>query len=91
MSILFFTSDYCIPCQKMKKNVWTSPKVQKEVNKYHNSPWILNASEPDNAEIFHQYDIEYVPTTIVIYNKGKEHKRYIGYMGVIELLIFINE
>jgi len=90
-SILFFTSDYCIPCAKMKQNVWPNSKVQLVVNMYHNSPWIFNGSEPDNAAYFHKYNIEYVPTTMIVdYNK-KEIKRYVGYISVLELLIFLDE
>ena len=89
-SILFFTSDYCIPCAKMKQYVWPNSKVERVVNTYHNSPWIFNGSEPDDTAYFHKYNIEFVPTTMIVdYNK-KEIKRYVGYMSVTELLMFLD-
>ena len=89
-SVLFFTSDYCIPCAKMKQKVWPNSKVQQAINTYHNSPWVFNGSEPDDAAYFHKYKIEYVPTIIIVNHNKKEIKRYVGYMSVTELLLFLN-
>ena len=88
-SVIYFTSDYCIPCIKMKKIVWPNSKVQETINSYHNSPWMLNGSEPDDADQFYKYKIEYVPTTIIIDHNQKEVKRHVGYMRVDELLEFL--
>lgn len=88
-SVFFFTSDYCIPCIKMKKTVWTNSKVQTAINTYYNSPWMFNGSEPDDANKFYEYNIEYVPTTLVIDHNKKEVKRHVGYMKVDELLEFL--
>ena len=90
MSVLFFTSPTCVPCVKMKKSVWPHPAVTTVLTEYKNSPQILDSANENDVNQFYRYDIEYVPTTIIVDYEGLEDKRYVGYMGVETLVEFLN-
>ena len=90
MSALFFTSPACIPCVQMKKSVWPHPAVTTVLTEYKNSPQILDSANENDVNQFYRYDIEYVPTTIIVDYEGLEDKRYVGYMGVETLVEFLN-
>ena len=89
MQVLFFTSDNCPPCLRMKKNVWPNAEVQKSVKQYHCSPRILNSSNEKNMVYFKHYNIQYVPTTIICDRYGGELKRKVGYISIKEILHFL--
>ena len=90
MSVLFFTSNNCAPCIKMKKLVWSDEKVEKSVGEYNKSPHILNSANQKDIDSFATHSIKYVPTTIIIDSDGEEVKRSVGYMGIQKLLDFLN-
>ena len=90
MFVLFFTSNSCAPCIKMKKLVWPDDKVQESVSEYNNSPYMLNSSNQGYVDEFDRYNIKYVPTTIITDNEGEELKRSVGYMSVKQLLNFLS-
>ena len=90
MLVLFFTSPTCVPCAQMKKSVWPHPKVIAVLKTYKNSPKILDSANENDVNQFYRYNIEYVPTTIIVDHKGLEDKRYVGYMGVETLIEFLN-
>ena len=89
MEVLFFTATGCMPCAKMKKNVWPHKSIQLAVSEYSNSPKTLNADDEKYIDDFKRYKIEGVPTTIIVYNEGEEIKRSVGYMNVQQLLNFL--
>ena len=90
MSVLFFTSDSCAPCVKMKRLVWPDEKVKKSVEEYNNSPYILNSSNEKDIGDFDRYTIKYVPTTIIADREGEEIKRSVGYMDIKQILKFLD-
>ena len=90
MLVLFFTSPTCVPCVKMKKSVWPHPAVTTVLTEYKNSPKILDSANENDVNQFYRYNIEYVPTTIIVDYEGLENKRYVGYMDVETLVEFLN-
>ena len=90
MVVLFFTSQGCVPCKKMKQLVWPHQSIQVSVSDYYKSPKMLNSSNETHIGDFYRYKIEAVPTTIIIDKEGEEIKRYVGYMDVKQLLDFLN-
>ena len=86
-SVLFFTSRSCSPCQKMKSVVWPDKDVKEAVAEYDSSPQMF--IDENNEEEFYKYEIKYVPTTIIINSKGREIKRFVGFMNVEKLLEFL--
>ena len=89
MLVLFFTSPTCVPCAQMKKSVWPHPKVIAVLKTYKNSPKILDSANENDVNQFYRYNIEHVPTTIIVDYKGLENKRYVGYMDVETLVEFL--
>ena len=87
--VLFFTSPTCVPCAQMKKSVWPNPKVIAVLKTYKNSPKILDSANENDVSQFYRYNIEYVPTTIIVDYEGLENKRYVGYMNVKTLVKFL--
>ena len=89
MLVLFFTSPTCVPCAQMKKSVWPHPAVTTVLTEYKNSPKILDSANENDVNQFYRYNIEYVPTTIIVDYEGLENKRYVGYMDVETLVEFL--
>jgi len=89
MQVLFFTSDNCPPCLRMKKNVWPNAEVQRSIKQYHCSPRMLNSSNEKDLVYFKHYNIRYIPTTIICDRYGGELKREVGYVSVKEMLHFL--
>ena len=89
MQVLFFTSDNCPPCVRMKKNVWPNAEVQRSIKQYHDSPRMLNSSNDKNMVYFKHYNIQYVPTTIICDRYGGELKREVGYISIKQMLHFL--
>ena len=87
--VLFFTSNSCRPCAKMKKLVWPDPAVQTAVGEYDESPVTVNSSNPEDEAKFNDYHIKYVPTIIIVDEEGEELKRSTGYMDVNQLVNFL--
>ena len=89
MQVLFFTAKGCLPCLKMKKTVWPHSSIESLVSEYYNSPRIIEASDTDNQNDFERYNIEAVPTTVIVDSEGEQIKRSVGYMDVERLLDFL--
>ena len=89
MQVLFFTSDNCPPCLRMKKNVWPNAEVRRSIKQYHCSPRMLNSSDEKDLVYFKHYNIRYVPTTIICDRYGGELKREVGYVSIKEMLHFL--
>ena len=89
MSVLFFTSPTCVPCVQMKRSVWPDMAVTTALTTYKNSPHFLDSANENDVKQFYRYNIEYVPTTIIVDHEGLEDKRYVGYMGVETLVDFL--
>ena len=89
MQVLFFTSDNCPPCLRMKKNVWPNAEVRRSIKQYHCSPRMLNSSNEKDLVYFKHYNIRYIPTTIICDRYGGELKREVGYVSIKEMLHFL--
>ena len=88
--LLFFTgSDWCPPCKRIKKDIYTSEKFvtyadeklvllvadfpRKRANK------LSDKQEAKNRKLAAEYGIKSFPTTIILNTEGKELKRWLGY------------
>lgn len=67
--ILFFTATWCVPCRVMKRTVWADEKVAFQVNTRF-IPLILDADDPETAELFRRYQVGATPTTIITDPQG---------------------
>lgn len=76
--LLYFTSDGCIPCQMMQKDVFINDSVRTYVEYNFLSFWIDNHNKY-NDELGKYYDIHAVPTMVFIKITGEVVDKIIGY------------
>ena len=80
-----FYAQWCGPCKRMAKTIFT----QDSIGKYFNEKFIsiqIDAEKPENVAIAKQYKIEAFPTLAFIANDGKAISISVGAMGANELL-----
>lgn len=80
-----FYAQWCGPCKRMAKTIFT----QDSIGKYFNEKFIsiqIDAEKPENVAIAKQYKIEAFPTLAFIANDGKAISISVGAMGARELL-----
>lgn len=85
--ILFvdFYAEWCGPCKRMAKNVFT----QKEVGDYFNDKFIslqIDAEKPENREVAKRFKIEAFPTLIFCDKEGKAISVNIGGLDAAALM-----
>ena len=78
MRILKFYREYCGPCKVLESN-FKSLNIK-----------TTNINAEENIELVEKYNIQSVPTIIIIDDNEKEIKRYSGLMSINELKDFCN-
>ena len=75
--LLYFTAEWCGPCQAMRRNVWTEQSVADALRSF--IPVRLDVDrEPDLAR---QYNIRAMPTFLILDSQGQTTRRVEGAMG----------
>lgn len=83
--VIDFYATWCGPCQ------YYSPIVAETADKYSEKVIFLKVDIDNNPDLCDQFNIQCVPTTIIIYNRKNKHLRYEGTMEASELSDAINE
>ncbi len=84
--ILFTGSDWCPPCMRMEKTVFSSKEFSDLADKYF---VLIKLDSPKNkpqsaeekkmvAKLGAQYEVQGVPTIVILGKKGKEIDRIVG-------------
>lgn len=60
-----FGADWCVPCEKMKKETWNSQAVKDYLEKNNINLLFLDDAK-DSKELFKYYDIKMYPTIILL-------------------------
>jgi len=79
--LYFFTTNNCVYCEKMKKEVF--PKVKDDLEKF-------DFQEINNSDLADKYDVESFPTFIIL-DGAKELRRHVGYADVETFKKWLNE
>jgi thioredoxin:protein disulfide reductase len=79
--LIDFSADWCIPCREMERSTFIDPNVVNEASRFIRLRANLTAQDKTNDELTHQFDIQGVPTTLLIDSNGKVSKRKVGYIG----------
>lgn len=68
-TLLFFTGKWCSPCRVMKREVFADKEVEKIVNAQV-TPVMIDIDNPNTKELVKYYEIESIPTTIIVDSQG---------------------
>lgn len=86
--ILYFTGTWCVPCRKMKRQVWADEEVKRLVNTQY-IPVAIDVDDPDNAAVMKRYEIGGPPVTIVTDKQGNALDWRAGGISKSEFLEFL--
>lgn len=67
-----FWAEWCGPCRMVE------PIVESIATKYSSRIAVAKVNVDENSEVAFEYGVMSIPTIIIFY-KGREHKRFVGY------------
>ena len=84
--LLYFTASWCEPCQRMKGATWSDARVESALKSY-----VPVKVDIDREQTTAQaYQVDAVPTFVVLDGDGKTVKRATGLMPADEFLAWID-
>lgn len=84
-TLLYFTADWCPPCQAMKAETWPDDAVEAALRDF-DAVYIDIDEQPALAS---QYDIEAIPTLVALAPDGTERARRTGFQSPTQLVSFL--
>jgi thiol:disulfide interchange protein DsbD len=84
--LIDFSADWCIPCREMEHSTFVDPSVVSEAKRFVTMKANLTAQDKKTEELTSKYEIQGVPTTMLIDSAGKVAQRKVGYIGPQEML-----
>ena len=84
--LIDFSADWCIPCREMEHSTFVDPSVVNEASRFVRMKANLTKQDKRTEELTSKYEIQGVPTTMLIDSTGKVTQRKVGYIGPQEML-----
>jgi thiol:disulfide interchange protein DsbD len=84
--LIDFSADWCIPCREMEHSTFIDPSVVSEAKRFVRMKANLTAQDKKTQELTGKFEIQGVPTTMLIDSAGKVTQRKVGYIGPSEML-----
>ncbi len=84
--LIDFSADWCIPCREMEHSTFIDPLVVREASRFVRMRADLTHQDKSNEALMSQYQIQGVPTTLIIDSSGHVQVRKVGYIGSNEFL-----
>ncbi|MGA9724161.1 MAG: cytochrome c biogenesis protein CcdA [Candidatus Binatus sp.] len=84
--LIDFSADWCIPCREMEHSTFIDPSVVSEAKRFVRMKANLTAQDKKTEELTSKFEIQGVPTMMLIDSTGKVLQRKVGYIGPQEML-----
>ena len=84
--LIDFSADWCIPCREMEHSTFVDPSVVSEAKRFVRMKANLTAQDKATEALTSKFEIQGVPTTMLIDSAGKVAQRKVGYIGPREML-----
>lgn len=85
--IIVFHADWCIPCRELKAQTLSHPRVLEALDTFKVFQVdMTNAGDPQARQARRQFDVQGVPTVILINSQGTASERITGMVGVDKFL-----
>ena len=84
--LIDFSADWCIPCREMEHSTFADPSVVSEARRFVTMKANLTKQDKQTEDLMSRFEIQGVPTTMLIDSSGKVHERKVGYIGAREML-----
>jgi thioredoxin:protein disulfide reductase len=84
--LIDFSADWCIPCREMEHSTFVDPSVVSEARRFVRMKANLTAQNKTTEDLMSKFEIQGVPTTMLIDSSGKVFQRKVGYIGPREML-----
>ncbi len=84
--LIDFSADWCIPCREMEHSTFIDPSVVSEAKRFVTMKANLTAQDKKTEDLMTKFEIQGVPTTVMIDSAGKVLQRKVGYIGPREML-----
>jgi thioredoxin-related protein len=93
--LLYFTADWCPPCQAMKRDTWPNARVERMVNERF-VPVYVDVDEQANLPISERFAVQAIPTLYATDASGEpltdasgQPVRHSGYLSTEQMLAFL--
>lgn len=84
-----FYADWCAACVELDHNTWPDPKVQKVLQDYELLKFDFTKQNEETKALMKKYNIQGLPTVLVLQSDGKELGRFTGFKSASEFITWI--
>ena len=84
--LLYFTAEWCGPCQEMRRYVWTDPQVAEALKKF--VPVRIDVDR--DPKLAQQFQINTIPAFFIVDPSGRVARNYEGAMESQEFITWVS-
>jgi thiol:disulfide interchange protein DsbD len=84
--LIDFAAEWCIPCREMDRTTYVHPEVLREAERFRMVKADITQENEATTRVVERFQVRGVPTIILFSRTGDERRRFVGYVGVDEML-----